>query len=289
LTALIAALTIGELLTPKTGGPYGSAIIGCRYAAGFHADISSIVIGAAMKLEDLLQATAGGTLPDFLAGHSAELTPKIAEQARETMRGALAAGNLGLAEVAAAAAAQAWLTLGNHQQAIKNLIDLQQMAYMRAEAPAQYAEARTRLLDSVAKAQQIGAHAEAFKAATIAADCSYWAADGSGGEQRDEEILQTLGDVIAAGQMITDDLTLAQLQGDGERFVSLAAAAANMAMSNYFGTGPRAPQADQLLGRLAATVDRAIPADFSYDQFDAPGKTGQTAQVFTSLSDTYGE
>jgi hypothetical protein len=242
-----------------------------------------------MQLKDLLQATADGSLPRFMAEHSAEITPEIAAGARDTALKAMGSGNLSLAEVATAAAAEAWLTLGDRHQAIKNLIDMQQVAYMRAEAPAQYAEARTRLLDSVSKARQIGALSEAFKAATIAADCSYWAANGPSGAQRDELILQTLGDVISAGEMITDDLPLAGLKTEGERFVSLTAAATAMAMGNYFEPGPRADEAVKLLRQLARTVDHAIPVDFAYDKLDAPGKAGQTAQILVDLSDRYGE
>jgi hypothetical protein len=47
---------------------------------------------------------------------------------------------------------------------------------MRVDNPVEYAGVRLQLLDSVTKAMQVGARPAAFKAATIAAGCSYWSA-----------------------------------------------------------------------------------------------------------------
>lgn len=243
-----------------------------------------------MKVEALLQAAANRQLGDFMAAHAAEITPQLGEQAREVAVAALSSGNLDLAEIATGAAANVWLKLGNYQMAIKNMIDMQQVGYMRADRPDEYAEARTQLLDSATRARQVGAQAEAFKAATIAADCSYWAAETSSGEPDVQALrLQTLRDVIAAAQFLTEGLRLTELRADAERFVSLTAAAAQRAMSVYFWPQARADEADGLLRQLAKIVDQVVPADFAFSQMDAAGKIGQTAQTFATLSDRYGE
>ena len=127
-----------------------------------------------MQVEELFQAASSGTLGTLMAARSAELTPQLADQARQLARQAISAGNLDLAEIATRTAANVWLKLGDYRLAIKNLIDMQQVGYMRADQPEAYAQVRTQLLGSVTRAMQVGARPEAFKAATIAADCSYW-------------------------------------------------------------------------------------------------------------------
>ncbi len=243
--------------------------------------------GFTVHVEELFQAASSGNLSALMSERAAELTPQLAEQARQRALQAISEGNLDLAEVATGTAANVWLQLGNYELAINNLIDMQRVGYMRADQPEQYAHVRTQLLDSVSKAMQVGARLAAFKAATIAADCSYWSALADGPDSQDLT-LQTLRDVIAAADLLTADLRVQGIAADGRRFVALAAAAASRAMSIHFMPQDRANAADRLLRRLAAAVTRVVPADFALEQLDEKGRTGQTALAFASLADQYG-
>ncbi len=240
-----------------------------------------------MHVEELFQAASSGSLSSLMSERAAELTPQLAEQARQRALQAISVGDLDLAEVATGTAANVWLQLGNYQLAIRNLIDMQQVGYMRADQPEQYAHVRTQLIESVNKAMQVGARLPAFKAATIAADCSYWIALADGPDGQDLT-LQTLRDVIAAADLLPADLHALGITADGQRFVALAAAAASRAMSIHFRPRARADVADQLLRQLALAVTRVVPVDFALEQLDEKGKTGQTALAFASLADQYG-
>lgn len=243
-----------------------------------------------MMLDDVFAAANRGQLKEFMDAHAAEFTPELGEQARTTAKAALSAGNLSAAELAFGAAANIYLAQADYRQAVKSIIDLQQVHYMVAEQPEQYAQVRLQLLDSVAKAKQVGAQDEAFKAARIAADCSYWAAQASSADQDIQALtLQAIRDVIAAAAFLGDGLTITSLRADGEIFVSLAAATANQAMSIFFWPEENAVQADSLLRQLARIVDAIVPPDFTYGQFGDRAKARETAQVLARLSDSYGE
>jgi hypothetical protein len=235
-----------------------------------------------VTLQELVQATAEGRLPALLEQRGGELTSDLASQARELFKQALRDGDGGLAEVAAMAAAQAWLQLGDRSQALVNYVDVQQIKYMRAETPEAYEEVRDGLLQSREMAGEIGVRDQAFKAATLAADCSFWAAQASAPLPREELLLQTLRDVIAASAF-ADPAT----EGEFERYVSLLAAAASDAMSTIW-SDEREVEATGLLRRLAAVADETVPTEFSYRQAGDPEKTAHTAAILVSLSDTYG-
>jgi hypothetical protein len=240
-----------------------------------------------MHVEELFQAASTGNLSSLMSERAAELTPQLADQARRRALQAISAGDLDLAEVATGTAASVWLQLGNYQLAITNLIDMQQVGYMRADQPEQYAQVRTQLLDSVDKAMQVGSRLAAFRAATIAADCSYWSALADGPDSQDLT-LQAVRDVIAAADLLPADLHALGVTADGQRFVALAAAAARRAMAIYFRPQASADEADKLLRQLAAAVARIVPADFALEQLDEKGRPGQTALAFASLADQYG-
>jgi hypothetical protein len=179
-------------------------------------------------------------------------------------------------------ASMAWLRLGNGEESIRNYIDWQQMDYMRAETPAAYAEVRELLLRGREMAEQIGSRDQAFKAAGLAADCSFWASDAARPPESHDLLLQALRDIIAASELADP-----AGKADYERYVSLLAAAATTAMGTVW-PEQREPEAQSLLRRLAAASDQTIPVEFRYEQVGDPVKTANTASILTALADGYG-
>jgi RNase P/RNase MRP subunit POP5 len=243
--------------------------------------------GFHVRAHELIQAASSGDLDALLTERAAEITPQLAEQARELAFQAIAAGDLDVAEIATQIAAKVSLRLGDYKLAVRNQIDTQRVAYMRADKPEQYAAVRTQLLDSVNTAMEVGARPEAFKAAMIAADCSYWSAIAGDAHSQDLT-LQTLRDVIAAAELLPASLPLTVPASDAHRFVALIAAIASRAMSMYFRPAQKADEADKLLHELATAAARVVPADYAFERLDEKGRTGQTAQAFASLADQYG-
>jgi hypothetical protein len=235
-----------------------------------------------MTLQELLEATAQGTLPDLLGQRGDELTPELASEARELFKQAAGAGNLDLAQVAAIAAAHAWMRIGDRPKGLVNYIDSLQVDYLRAETPDAYAQAREGLLQARAMGDEIEARDQAFKASTIAADCSFWATQATRPPGRDGLLLQTMADIVSAGELADPDL-----EADFERYVSLLVAAANEAMATVW-ADQLENQANDLLRQLAAAADRTVPVSFSYRQVGDPEKTAETARVLASLADAHG-
>jgi hypothetical protein len=73
-----------------------------------------------MTLQELLDPTAQGNLPDLLDQRGGELTPELASEARELYKQTAGAGNLDLAQVAAIAAAHAWMRIGDRHKGLVN-------------------------------------------------------------------------------------------------------------------------------------------------------------------------
>ena len=243
--------------------------------------------GFYVRAHELIRAASHGGLDALMSERSAEITPQLADQARELAIQAISAGDLDAAEIATSVAAKVWLSLGDYKLAIKNQIAAQHVAYMRADMPEQYASVRAQLLDSVTEAVQAGARPAAFTAATIAADCSYWWALGDDAASQDLT-LQTLRDVINAAKLLPASLAVAVSARDARRFVALTAAIASRAMSMHFRPAQQADEADKLLRDLAAAVARIVPSDYPFERLDEKGWTGHTAQTFASLADQYG-
>jgi hypothetical protein len=131
-------------------------------------------------------------------------------------------------------------------------------------------------------ADDIGARDQAFKAATLAADCSFWASEAAAPQESDDLLLQTLRDIVAASEVAHDDGG-----ADFERYVSLLAAAANTAMSRIW-SDEREAEVNELLRQLAEVSDRTIPVDYRYRQIGDAEKTANTASILTALADGYG-
>jgi hypothetical protein len=235
-----------------------------------------------VTLQELLEETAAGRLSDLIAQRGGELTPELAGEARNLMKESLQAGNLDLALVAAIAAAHSFLHLGDRQQGLVNHIDSLQIQFMQAQTPEQYAPVRDALLQARTMADELGTREQAFKAAALAADSSYWGAQAASPPVRDELLLQALADLVQASEVADPNG-----EADFERYVSLLAAAANEAMSMLW-MDENAARAEALLRQLASAADQTIPTDYSYRQIGDPEKTAQTARVLASLSDAYG-
>lgn len=236
----------------------------------------------AISIEQLLESAADGTIGDLLAD-PANLSADLANEARTIFKSASAAGQLGTALAAVIAASMMWMQLGDRGQAVLNYVDWQQLEYMRAETPDEYAAARSALLQAMQMAEQIGDRAQMFKAGAIVADCSFWAADSASEPATTERWLtQAMIDLVAL-----EPLVQAEQRADFERFVSLTAATATEAMSVVW-TPLNEAQALELLGQLAGMADRVVPVDFTYEMAGDPAKTANTAAALAGLIDEHG-
>jgi hypothetical protein len=233
-----------------------------------------------MTVDEVLRAAADGSLPDLLERRATEVTPDLAEQVREVFSDAVRQREGDLAEVAAMAGAHLWVRIGDRHQAIKNYIDSLQMGYMRANEPDEYLRIRGLLRGAADQAAEVGAPSEAFKAATIAADCSFWAAEASDYPASDELTLQALDDVLATAA-IHDPTSSAEQ----ERFTSLLTAVAQRAMETFWRADDEA-RASDLLRRLSMAADNTIPEDFKSQE--GTTKTVHVAQILAALSERYG-
>jgi hypothetical protein len=244
-----------------------------------------------VSVEELIRSAADGTIGAVL-DDPANLTPELAGEARAAFVQAAAAGEPDVALAAVIAASMMWLRLGDRQQAAVNYVDWQQLEYMRADTPAEYATAREGLQRAVAMADELGDRDQAFKAGGIAADCSFWASEAATAPgEKDEWLLHAMRDLLALQPSV--DIALqpsvdSERRADYERFVSLLAAVATRAMSTFW-SQPTRTEATDLLRQLAHLADATVPVDFSYQLAGDPSKTAATARVLARLVDEHGD
>lgn len=236
-----------------------------------------------LTLDDVFAAAVDGSLKALTTERADEVTDDLAREARAACIDALHAGNLGLAHVAAISASMLWIHLGDREQSLVSYVDWQQIEYMRAETPAEYDAARQSLRRATEMAEEVGSRDEAFKAAAIAADCSFWAALGAeGAAEKQRRLVQTLRDVIDVAPLADPAVAVSF-----ERYVSLLAATASEAMSTIWSASHEAEAAD-LLRELASVADAVVPIDFRYEQAGDAEKTAGTASILAELLDAHG-
>jgi hypothetical protein len=209
-----------------------------------------------------------------------EITPQLASETRQRFKDASREQRPGDAAAAAFVASGLYLVLGQRHESLQNYYDFQQIRYMAANTEEQYRGVREDLLGIVPMAEEIGSLDLAFKAATLAADCSYWASqlpDVSAFKER--WLRQTLGDLVVAASYGPN----APSGGESERFVSLLAA-----FTEAFTTAVPAPDgaAEQQLRELARSIEGFVPIEFEY--IGGPEKTVVDGRLLALLAYRYG-
>jgi hypothetical protein len=223
-----------------------------------------------------------GALDEALRARRADVTPELAKEAHQAWKDNIRAGRVNDALDAALVARTAYVVLGLQRESLAVHIDLAQSMFMAAQTPDEYSSTRDMALASVELAEQIDAHDLAFRAASIAADCSYWAADALGQDERAREwLLTALDDVLsAADRVATTDPAAFGI------FVSLLTAVAERCMETFWPSGRQQREAEGGLRALAAAADRLVPPDFEFagDQ----SRTDRIASSLARLSTAYG-
>lgn len=245
-----------------------------------------------ISLEQLLQSAVDQTISEVV-GNPQNISPELAAGALAASEEWVKTGHFDLALLAAYAATMVWMQLGDARHLLISHLTWQQLAFMRAETPDDHIAVREQLLAAVALADDLGDHGEAFRAGVIAADCSYWAAESSGGKQAHRYLIQALQDVIVLEPRVASNReyqfegfsVCIDQRGSFERFVSLLAGTADRAMSTLWGS--RGGTADQLLSELARIARTIVPANFSYQQIGGAEKTASTAAVLARLRDDF--
>lgn len=237
------------------------------------------------NVREVFQAANQGpaAFRQWLAANPEKVTNSLAREIRAVFKEALAARDGNLAELAAMLASTVYLHLGKRYDALYNLLDYYQLGFMRAEQPAAYKQIHTQARDFVQKAVEIKALDLAFQGHILAADCTFFAAEASEGNPKEQEalLLATLEDLAGAALMregCTSEVWL-------ERFVSLLSAASQAAAS-FVWLGKQETRKTLLLKQITAQIEPWIPLDFHYAGNDE--KTEQTARNLANLSYEYG-
>jgi hypothetical protein len=214
-----------------------------------------------------------------------EITPQMAAEAHERIDQSIQANQPGYAAAAAMTASSLYLVLGQRYEALQDYFYFLQIRYMGAATEDEYQSVREDLMQIVPMAEEIASLELAFRAATLAADCAYFASQLPNTSVGKEQWLrQMLDDLLVAtryGPHMAHDVEFA-------RFVSqLAAFAETFTMLN---PTPGAVLEDQLR-QLTTAVDEFLPVDYEFPA-DYPGgieKTVVDARRIALLSYRYGD
>jgi hypothetical protein len=236
----------------------------------------------------------------LLDGYPEHEPSDLAARAREIWKEEMgSAGNLDRAMGAAIVANAVYGAVGDEENGLRAGYDFLQSRYMLADDPDAYESVRAQLGRVYARASGLGLTDLAFRTATLAADCTYFAGTGMEEPARRAAVM----DVLLADLLTTcHALRLCpacrtEVPLDFERFVSLVAAGYEVferALSDLSTAGlwlpddAAAQEFTARMRRLAAAVEELVPADFSYERFGDAEKSAETAGTLSRLSREYG-
>jgi CHAT domain-containing protein len=234
----------------------------------------------------------------LLKEHAGELTPELAQQADYLWKEAFGAGQPGVAQRAAMAAALIHVRLGMRREGLKSIFNLHQVDFMLAETVERYAYVREQFLGVYEKVLKLtlddyknGHGVEnsqlAFQILTSAADCCYFSAELVRGSDREHWLKLVLQDLVTVAQYLEH---ADRASASFVKFVSLQSATLAEVGSIFW---PRAEGAmvGELLTHLAVAAETWIPVDFTFHAENGttdPVKTINTARNLAGLSARHG-
>ena len=248
-------------------------------------------------LEQLMQVvfTDMEATDRLLTDHARELSPELAQQADSLWEEALGAGQPGVAQRAAMAAALIYVRLGRRREGLQSFFNFHQINFMLAETVEQYSDAREQFLDDYEKAltlnladhknaQNVEDSRLAFRILTAAADCCYFSSELVRGPDKEHWLQLALQDLVTASQYLEH----ADLSASSDmQFVSLLSATYAEARS-IFWLGAKRESVHGLLAHLADAAEAWIPADFTFEEEGEQFKTMGTALNLADLSAVHG-
>lgn len=243
-----------------------------------------------MDLTPLYESYSRGQAQAFFEAHPEYVRKDVAETARQDMRQAAQQGRADIMFLAASAAANIYLKLGDRGQALTNRLDALQALFMLSEAAAEYDNVRKQALELHEMARGISSRHVMFDSLVLAADCSWFSTDAAAAGQ-DERALtdrleRTLDDLLtalrAAGPLADDPAARVWV----ERLASILAISADAAMSES--ASYQQPDLDRLLGQLRqlAVAADVLPVDMKFEG-EGPGKAAQVAVVLAQLESDF--
>ena len=215
----------------------------------------------------------------WYAEHPQAVTKERAERVSGTARQAMMQGQFETASVLWMVAAGLWMRLQDAERMSRAHLQYLETNYMLASTPEAYAQVRAlahHFSDGLRKAQnrQLAAASD-----VIAADCAFWASEGTQDEAGAIELrVACLEDLQRAG----NDADVIE-GGHLERYASLATAIFQTATKTNWGRSQ--DHAEELLVDLAAATERLVPVEYSFSDAE---KTMHVATWLATLSDEYG-
>ena len=238
----------------------------------------------ATLVEQLVEAAMHGSaaFTSWLEQHMHDLSPQLADGARQVFKQAINARRADVALAAVQAAAIVYLRLGRHYEALSNYLDYFQMSFMVANTGEAYAEVRDGVLDIVTKAEEIEAEDLAFQAAQLAAEAAFFASQSMPDAQTKVAWIKTaLADLVTASAKARFYKDVVWFQ----KYVSLLAVIVDGVQSSMW-LDQEKEQIEAQLRFVAEVVEHLIPVEFEFPS--DPSKTNNIARSLASLSFAHG-
>lgn len=221
-------------------------------------------------------------LSESLALHVNEITPELAIEARDVFDQALDASQTGLARAAIWVATMIHLQLGNRYEALKAMIDFHQHEFMAANTAEAYVAVSESCDSLIPKAKEITALDLVFRAALVAADSAFYAANSSSTEkERQPWLLNAVRQLVVAADNWQSSLGTNWLR----KFATLLGATIDEVEQRLWSETEQ-EEIRVATRRLTAATEESLPAIFEFP--GEPEKTATLARFLARLSYQHG-
>jgi tetratricopeptide (TPR) repeat protein len=233
----------------------------------------------------MYMALSQGQAGAFFDAHPEYVRRDVAEAAQQDVVRAASLGRAHVAFLAAWAAAEIYLNLGDRPRALINWLDALQETVALSEAEVGYDDVREQALELHQIAREISSQQGIFRSLVLAADCSWFTAEAAFPDlpARERLLMRTLKDVLMALRAVRP---VVAGPDDGiwvERLASLLAVSADAAMSQTWYDVNRGR--GRLLRQVAAAAD-VLPVNLRFAS-EGPRKALAVAAVLEELESQY--
>lgn len=253
-----------------------------------------LLLTSSLAVAEVNQASIDKTIPlivDFskaqdgaawIRAHRSQLDTTTAETAEALANDDLAQGRPSRAHASASFAAAAYSALDQPAAGLQSLVTVQQVLFMRAEKPNAYASVAKDCANLAVSADRAHKPELGAKFRILAADSTFFQAQGEQGTTADNTLLTALEQVTA----VLPRLPTVKERVWAEQLVSLTGGVVQESTGRIHA---RQEAYDLALRKLAPIVERTIPADYTFRLRNDPNvKTVNFALAFADLSSRYG-